>query len=107
MGSDFGDSVTSDTGPDGKKKNGVDTGSIAARMRPRVRWPPRTPERNPTANPPYGAAGPFSAPSARLASFSSFQEWLRQGSQYYSKFRGILDISVLSAGSDIYFTGRN
>jgi len=30
-----------------------------------------------------------------------------QGSQYRSKFRDIPDISVLSAGSDIFFTGRN
>jgi hypothetical protein len=30
-----------------------------------------------------------------------------QGSQYRSKFRSIPDISVLSAGSDIFFTGRN
>ena len=30
-----------------------------------------------------------------------------QGSQYRSKFRGIPDISVLLAESDIFFTGQN
>ena len=52
--------------------------------------------------------GPSTAPRCRhRARLPHGRRHSPQGSQYRSKFRGISDISVLSAGSDIFFTGRN
>ena len=47
--------------------------------------------------------------SIKRGSRADWSRWTAsdQGSQYRSKFCGIPDISVLSVGSDIFFTGRN